>query len=133
MQLSKNWLEELNKIIKNNNLPVFNFFSEETIEFFKKSQSLEERLFYIDSFPFFKIKRIILDIKEGKEKIENLVSLLRNKLKITTQQAEDIAKEIKEKIFLQKNESVEENFLEEKISKEKNKEKRKLDPYREAL
>ena len=123
MLLSKNWLEELEKIIKNNNLPVFDFFSEETIEFFKKSSSLEERLYYIHSFPFFKIKKIILEIQEGKEKIENLTSLLRNKLKITTQQAEDIAKEIKEKIFL----------LSDKEIIKKETEKKKVDPYREIL
>jgi len=128
MQLNKRWLEELDKIVKDNNLPVFDFFAEETIEFFKKSQSLEERLFYIDSFPFFKIKKIILDIQEGKEKIENLVLLLRNKLKITTQQAENIARAIKEKIFIQTNEIAEKNSLEEKKPEEK-----KLDPYREPL
>jgi len=132
MQLNKRWLEELDKIVKDNNLPVFDFFAEETIEFFKKSQSLEERLFYIDSFPFFKIKKIILDIQKGKEKIENLVLLLRNKLKITTQQAENIARAIKEKIFIQTNEIAEENSLKEKI-KEKKPEEKKLDPYREPL
>jgi len=132
MQLNKRWLEELDKIIKDNNLPVFDFFSEETIEFFKKSQSLEERIFYINSFPFFKIKKIIFDIQEGKEKIENLDSLLRNKLKITTQQAEKIAREIKEKIFIQTNEITEKNSFKEK-NKEKKPEEKKLDPYREPL
>ncbi|MGB9598312.1 MAG: hypothetical protein ACPLZH_00470 [Minisyncoccales bacterium] len=131
MEINKDWIKEIDRIIEENNLPLFDLFSEETIEFFNKSASTQERLYYINSFPFFKIKEIVLNVANEKENIENLPLLLRQKLKITTEQAEKISQEIKERIFLIKTENGR-NKKKSQITHEERKEKR-IDPYREPL
>ena len=124
MEINKDWIKEIDRIIEENNLPLFDLFSEETIEFFNKSASTQERLYYINSFPFFKIKEIVLNVANEKENIENLPLLLRQKLKITTEQAE-------KRIFLIKTENGR-NKKKSQITHEERKEKR-IDPYREPL
>jgi hypothetical protein len=102
--LSPENIDIIVEIVKKYNLGPVELFSPEMSKILSKAKSPEERVEIIKNLPFKKILERVKEILRGEIKIDDLGPLLEKDLKISRFLSEKIAREIREKVFLEKEE-----------------------------